>query len=182
MVDRSAKVNRVETSANSDIDEPQLYYWTREWQGSEKQARADIQAGRVTKLNGIDEVDAHFGQLAKRRESSGNIIATILTGKKKSQAIRKRFTPEEMREIIGDPQKFHASSEEFRKTEDLFCTPQYYKLLEKYPDQWVAATGGKVEAHGDSYEAVLEMVREKGLPRDAMIIQFIATDPIPMIL
>ena len=70
----------------------------------------------------------------------------------------------------------------FRKSTELFCTPQYHKLLEKYPDQWIAVTGGKVEAHGDSYEAVLQTVREKGLPRDSMIIEFIATDPITMIL
>ena len=96
--------------------------------------------------------------------------------------MRKRLTPEEMREIIGDPQKIHDSLEEFRKSTELFCTPQYHKLLEKYPDQWIAVTGGKVEAHGDSYEAVLQTVREKGLPRDSMIIEFIATDPITMIL
>ena len=69
MVDQSAKVNRTKTSSNSDFDESQLYYWTREWQDSEKQARADIQAGRVTKLNGIDEIEAHFGQLAKQSQA-----------------------------------------------------------------------------------------------------------------
>ena len=69
MVDQSAKVNRVGTPADSDLDESQLYYWTPEWQNSEKQARADIQAGRVEKLNGIDEIEAHFGELAKEGQA-----------------------------------------------------------------------------------------------------------------
>ena len=162
MVDRSAKVNRVETSANPDIDEPQLYYWTREWQDSEKQARADIQAGRVTKLNGLDEVDAHFGKPAEPRKSSGDIIATLLTGNRSSRAMRKRLTPEEMREIIGDPQKIHDDFREFDKSAALFSTSRYHRLLEKYPDQWIAVTAGKVEAHGDSYEAVLQDGSRKG--------------------
>lgn len=69
MVDQSAKVNRVETSTNSDLDESQLYYWTQEWQASERQARADIRAGRITKLSGIDAMQAHFGELAKRGQA-----------------------------------------------------------------------------------------------------------------
>lgn len=66
MVDQSARVNRIEMSDNSDLDESQLYYWTPEWQASEKQAKADIKAGRVTNLNGIDEIEAHFDSLAKQ--------------------------------------------------------------------------------------------------------------------
>ena len=69
MVDQSAKVNQTKTPSNPNLDESQLYYWTREWQESEEQARTDIQAGRVTKLNGIDELEAHFGQLAKQNQA-----------------------------------------------------------------------------------------------------------------
>lgn len=64
MVDQSAKVNRTGTSFDSEIDESQLYYWTQRWQDAEKQARADIESGPVTKLNGPDEIEAHFGELA----------------------------------------------------------------------------------------------------------------------
>ena len=89
---------------------------------------------------------------------------------------------EELREIIGDPQKIHDDLREFRKTEKLFTTSKYNRLVEKYPDKWIAVTAGRVEAHGDSYEAVLQMICEKGLPRDSTIIEFIETDPITMIL
>ena len=94
----------------------------------------------------------------------------------------RHWTEDELRELIGDPKKIHEDMEEFRKTEDLFCTSQYYKLLEDYPDKWIAVTAGKVEAHGDTYEEVLQMVREKGLPRDSTMIELIETNPINMIL
>ena len=96
--------------------------------------------------------------------------------------MERRLTEDEFRKLIGDPQKIHDDMREFRKSEDLFCTSQYYKLLEEYPDKWIAVTAGKVEAHGDSYEEVLQMVCEKGLRRDLTIIELIETDPINMIL
>ena len=89
---------------------------------------------------------------------------------------------EEIRKIIGDPQKIHDDLRDFRKTEKLFTTSKYNRLVEKYPDKWIAVTAGRVEAHGDSYEAVLQMICEKGLPHESTIIQFIEKDPITMIL
>ena len=89
---------------------------------------------------------------------------------------------EEIRKIIGDPQKIHDDLRDFRKSAKLFSSSQYTRLVEKYPDKWIAVTAGKVEAHGDSYEAVLQMICEKGLPRESTIIQFIEKDPITMIL
>ena len=90
---------------------------------------------------------------------------------------------EEIRKIIGDPQKIHDDLRDFRKTEKLFTTSKYNRLVEKYPDKWIAVTAGtRVEAHRDSYEAVLQMICEKGLPRESTIIQFIEKDPITMIL
>ena len=62
---------------------------------------------------------------------------------------------EEIRKIISDPQKMHDDLRDFRKTEKLFATSKYNRLVEKYPDKWIAVTAGRVEAHGDSYEAVL---------------------------
>ncbi len=59
-----------ETSATSDYDESQLYYWTTQWQEAEKRARADIQSGRVTKLNRLDEIETHFKEVAKASRQS----------------------------------------------------------------------------------------------------------------
>ena len=65
MLEQSASANPIVKSTKSDIDGAQRYYWTRQWQDAEKQARADIEAGRGTKLNGLDEIEAHFTDSAK---------------------------------------------------------------------------------------------------------------------
>ena len=65
MPEQSTSPSPSGTPSKSDLDESQLYYWTREWQEAEKRARADIQARRATKLNGVDEIEAHFTNLAK---------------------------------------------------------------------------------------------------------------------
>ena len=65
MLEQSASANPLVKSTKSDIDGSQRYYWTRQWQDAEKQARSDIEAGRGTKLNGLDEIEAHFTDIAK---------------------------------------------------------------------------------------------------------------------
>ena len=65
MLEQSASSNPIVKSTKSDIDGAQRYYWTRQWQDAEKQARADIEAGRGTKLNGLDEIEAYFTDIAK---------------------------------------------------------------------------------------------------------------------
>ncbi len=39
------------------IDPEQAYYWTATWQERERQADADIRAGRVTLLQSLDDLD-----------------------------------------------------------------------------------------------------------------------------
>ena len=65
MLEQSASANPIVKSTKWDIDGSQRYYWKRQWQDAEKQARADIEAGRGTKLNGLDEIEAHFTDIAK---------------------------------------------------------------------------------------------------------------------
>jgi hypothetical protein len=36
--------------------ETQAYFWTKEWQEAEKEASADIKAGRVKKFNSADDL------------------------------------------------------------------------------------------------------------------------------
>ena len=45
------------------VDASQAYYWTQEWQERERQARADIKAGRGKCLNSPDEVVKYFEEL-----------------------------------------------------------------------------------------------------------------------
>jgi AbrB family looped-hinge helix DNA binding protein len=38
------------------IDRSQAYFWTRRWQDGERQADEDIQAGRVNRFEGVDDL------------------------------------------------------------------------------------------------------------------------------
>jgi AbrB family looped-hinge helix DNA binding protein len=40
------------------IDKSQAYFWTTEWQEAERQAQADIEAGRMKEFASVDELFA----------------------------------------------------------------------------------------------------------------------------
>jgi AbrB family looped-hinge helix DNA binding protein len=40
------------------IDKSQAYFWTKEWQEAERQAQADIEAGRIQEFASVDELFA----------------------------------------------------------------------------------------------------------------------------
>lgn len=40
------------------IDKSQAYFWTTEWQEAERQAEADIEAGRIKEFASVDELFA----------------------------------------------------------------------------------------------------------------------------
>ncbi len=42
------------------IDKSQAYFWTPEWQAAEREAQADIDAGRVEEFASIDELLAEL--------------------------------------------------------------------------------------------------------------------------
>ena len=47
------------------------------------------------------------------------------------------------------------------------------RMIEKYPDQWVAVGKGKVLAHGKSIDAVLKKVDKMGIDRADIIVRLI---------
>jgi hypothetical protein len=47
------------------------------------------------------------------------------------------------------------------------------RLINEYPDQWVAVANRKVMAHGDTLEQVLAEVDARDIPRDDVIVRFI---------
>ena len=89
---------------------------------------------------------------------------------------------EDIQRLIGDPRKAHDDLTAFRKAAIRLSSSQHPRMIQKYPNKWVAVTKGKVRAHGDSYDAVMQQVREKGLPRQSTIIRFIEKEPRTMIL
>jgi hypothetical protein len=38
------------------VDKSQAYFWTKEWQGGEREADEDIKAGRVKAFNSVEEL------------------------------------------------------------------------------------------------------------------------------
>jgi hypothetical protein len=46
--------------SDENRDPEQGWYWTPEWQAGEREASADIEAGRVTRHAGVDEMFDHL--------------------------------------------------------------------------------------------------------------------------
>lgn len=47
------------------------------------------------------------------------------------------------------------------------------RLIDEYPDQWVAVSDGSVIAYGESLDQVLRQVDKSGLRRSDVIVRFI---------
>jgi hypothetical protein len=47
------------------------------------------------------------------------------------------------------------------------------RLIDKYPDEWVAVCDGRVVAHGEKLAEVLLQSDEKGLSREDIVVRFI---------
>jgi len=43
------------------VDKSQAYFWTKEWQGAEKEASKDIKAGRVKSFDTVEELFEDLG-------------------------------------------------------------------------------------------------------------------------
>ncbi len=55
-------------------------------------------------------------------------------------------------------------------------------LMEKYPDKWIAMSKDGNLFVGDSIEEVLDAVDSQGTRRKDVTIEFMDTDPVPLIL
>ena len=87
----------------------------------------------------------------------------------------------DVHELIGDPRKVAEELQAFGKTAKLLSS-RYPRMVERYPDQWIALHSGEVRAHGDSLDAVLQQIDAMGLSRDQVIVRFIDKEPRIMIL
>ncbi len=90
------------------------------------------------------------------------------------------LSKEEVLELIGDPREINRSLKVFQKSTRL-VSDHYSKLVERYPDEWLAVYNGRVRAHGKSRKAVLEEVDAKGLPRAQTFLWLAKTEPQPLI-
>ncbi len=56
------------------------------------------------------------------------------------------------------------------------------RLIEQYPDQWVAVHARRVVAHGDTIESVLAEVDAQGIARSDVIVRLIETSRRTLVL
>ena len=90
-------------------------------------------------------------------------------------------TKVELLRMLGNPVRLHRELQSFRKAAQVLSSHRH-RLIEEYPNQWIAVHRGKVAAHGSTLNAVLkEMVRNK-VPQERTIIHFVEKNQRTMIL
>jgi len=50
----------IELTPKVAVDQTQAWFWTERWQKMEREADADIRAGRVRRFDGVDELFKHL--------------------------------------------------------------------------------------------------------------------------
>ena len=58
----------------------------------------------------------------------------------------------------------------------------YSELLKQYPDQWVAVYQENVVAKGATLKGVLRKVDKQGIRRSNVAIEYLDTNPLPLII
>ena len=83
---------------------------------------------------------------------------------------------DDIAKLIGDARKVDDDLYAFRKTA-MRLSSRHPRMVARYPNQWIALHSGRVRAHGDSLDAVLWEIDEKGLSRDQTTVRFIDKEP-----
>ena len=84
--------------------------------------------------------------------------------------------------IIGED--FKTIAEEFRS----FCksgpllSSHHKRMIDLYPDQWIAIYDGRVEAHGNDYGELLSQIDRRKIPRRLTVLRYITRKRKSMIL
>jgi ABC-type thiamine transport system ATPase subunit len=79
---------------------------------------------------------------------------------------------------------FNAIANDFRcfRKSGLLLSSHRKRMINQYPEQWIAVYDGKVAAHGDNYDSVLAEVDSKRIPRSLTLVRYITKKPKSMIL
>ena len=82
---------------------------------------------------------------------------------------------------MGDPQRVWEDLQVYAESVQVLSHADT-RLLNDYPQQWVAVHDGKVASHGDSLEKVIGELETSGVPRDSVIIRYMEREPRTLIL
>ena len=75
-------------------------------------------------------------------------------------------------EQLGNPREVDRQLQDFRRAARVFSS-RHPRLIDEYPNQWVAVYRGKVKAHGSTLNSVVSQVDKLGLPRESVVVRFI---------
>ena len=84
-------------------------------------------------------------------------------------------------EIIGDPREVDKELRAFSKSAR-WLSSRWAKLVERYPQEWIAVYSSRIRAHGPTLDSVLKELDAKGVPREKALVRFIQTEPRKLIL
>ena len=87
----------------------------------------------------------------------------------------------EVAEEIGPLDELRRELEEFSRSAQVF-SEDATRLIDKYPEQWVAVINGDVATVADTFEDVMAHLDDQGLPRAQAMVRFVSSSPRTMIL
>jgi hypothetical protein len=79
------------------------------------------------------------------------------------------------------PVRLNRDLQRFRKAAQAFSS-EHPRLIDKYPNQWVAVYDGKVAAHASTLPAILGKIKRKRIPQAHTIVRYIEKNKRTMIL
>jgi uncharacterized protein DUF5678 len=80
-----------------------------------------------------------------------------------------------------NPVRLTQDLQKFRKAAQALSS-DHPRLIEKYPNQWVAVYRGKVAAHAPTLPAILGKLKRKKIPQQHTIVRYIEKNKRTMIL
>lgn len=86
-----------------------------------------------------------------------------------------------LEELGNDPERIALELREFSNSARLL-SEQWERLAEKHPMEWVCFHRGKVSAHSESLDSLMEEMRNLGIPSDRAVIRFIDKNQKTLIL
>lgn len=91
------------------------------------------------------------------------------------------FTQEEIIRELGDPVEVDRQLERFRRAAKVLSS-KHPRMIDLYPNQWIAVHEGKVKARGRTFWSLMKQVEGQNLPKEHVLVRFIDKSQRSMIL
>ena len=82
--------------------------------------------------------------------------------------------------LVGDPRKVDAELLEFRKTARKLSNDP--TIAERFKGKWIGLHSGRIRAHGDRMQDVLDQIDAAGYSRSQAIVRYIHDEPRTLLL